>query len=308
VGAGLGTASISDGAEREEYISYLYQTVSADFSKFRVLIDCANGSASSTAQQLFARLPGLRFDIISAQPDGININASCGSTHLDNLSKLVVDGGYDLGIAFDGDADRCLCVDEKGGEIDGDKMMAVCARMMRTEGQLPDCAIVATVMSNIGLHRYCQEEGFKLTCTAVGDRNVLECMLEHGYAIGGEQSGHMIFLALATTGDGQLTALQFLQVLAKADLSASELVSCCPKYPQVLKNMKISSVDDKNRIMSSESLNAEIAAVEALLGDSGRVLIRPSGTEALIRVMVEAKSAEDAVFYTERLVKFIENL
>jgi len=308
MGAGLGAASISDGAEGEEYISYLRQTVSVDFSGLRVLIDCANGSASATAQRLFSQLPGLCYDIISAEPDGININAGCGSTHLDGLSKLVVAGGYDLGIAFDGDADRCLCVDETGGEIDGDKMMAVCAQVMRTQGELPTSAIVATVMSNIGLHHYCQEEGFRLICTAVGDRNVLECMLENGYAIGGEQSGHMIFLALATTGDGQLTALQFLQVLVKSGAKASNLVACCPKYPQVLKNMKIASVEDKNRIMSAESLKAEIASVETLLGDDGRVLIRPSGTEALIRVMVEAKSEDDAVSYTDRLVKFIENL
>jgi len=308
VGAGLGIATISDGAERDEYVAYLRQTVDANFSALRVLIDCANGSASATAQKLFSQLPGLRFDIISSQPDGININANCGSTHLDNLSKLVIDGGYDLGIAFDGDADRCLCVDETGGEIDGDKMMAVCAQVMRAQGQLPGNTIVATVMSNIGLHRYCQGEGFALICTAVGDRNVLECMLEHGYAIGGEQSGHMIFLALATTGDGQLSALQFLQVLVKGGAKASELVACCPKYPQVLKNMKIASVEDKNRIMSSDVLKTEITTVEALLGDNGRVLIRPSGTEALIRVMVEAKSEEDAVNYTERLVNFIENL
>ena len=308
MGAGLGIASISDGAEREEYVTYLRQTVSADFSKLRVIIDCANGSASATAQKLFSQLPGLRFDIIAAEPDGININANCGSTHLDNLAKLVVAGSYDLGIAFDGDADRCLCIDEIGEEIDGDKMMAVCAQMMRTQGGLPANTIVATVMSNIGLHRYCQQEGFQLICTAVGDRNVLECMLEHGYAIGGEQSGHMIFLDLATTGDGQLTALQFLQVLVKSGAKASELVACCPKYPQILKNMKIASVEDKNRIMSSEALKAEIAAVEEVLGGDGRILIRPSGTEALIRVMVEAKNEEDAVNYTERLVNFIENL
>ena len=308
VGAGLGTASISDGRELDEYISYLRQTVSVDFSALCVLIDCANGSASATAQQLFSQLPGLRFDIISSEPDGININAGCGSTHLDSLSKLVVAGGYDLGIAFDGDADRCLCVDENGGEIDGDKMMAVCAKIMRAQGELPANAIVATIMSNIGLHRYCQQEGFQLICTAVGDRNVLECMQKHGYAIGGEQSGHMIFLALATTGDGQLTALQFLQVLAKSGKQASMLVACCPKYPQVLKNMKIASVEDKNRILCSDSLKLEIIAVEALLGDDGRVLIRPSGTEALIRVMVEAKSEDDAVNYADRLVKFIENL
>ena len=308
VGAGLGTASISDGAEREEYVTYLRQTVSADFSKLRVMIDCANGSASATAQQLFSQLPNLHFDIIAAEPDGININAKCGSTHLDNLAKLVVAGGYDLGIAFDGDADRCLCIDETGGEIDGDKMMAVCAQMMRAQGELPANTIVATVMSNIGLHRYCQQEGFQLICTAVGDRNVLECMLEHGYAIGGEQSGHMIFLDLATTGDGQLTALQFLQALVKSGIKASELVACCPKYPQILKNMKIASVEDKNRIMSSEALKVEITAVEEVLGGDGRVLIRPSGTEALIRVMVEAKNEEDAVNYTERLVNFIENL
>ena len=239
----------------------------------------------------------------------MNINDGCGSTHLKSLSEGVVAGGYDLGIAFDGDADRCLLVDETGHTIDGDKVMAVCGADLRRHGKLSGNAIVATVMSNLGLHEYCRKEGIELVCTAVGDRHVLEKMLECGYAIGGEQSGHTIFREYATTGDGELTALQFLQALRRSGKQASELASCCPQYPQELINVAVSHVPGvKDAIMQDPALRHAIAQMEQELAGKGRVLIRPSGTEALIRVMVEAKTTEVARKVAEDLADLIKIL
>ena len=277
---------------KKDYIHHLYSTVDCDLSGLRVVVDCANGAASATAPQLFGMLP-LQADFIHAEPDGININTNCGSTHLNSLAEHVVSGGYDLGIAFDGDADRCLLVDEKGGTIDGDKIMAVCATELRRQGKLTGSTMVGTVMSNLGLHEFCQKNGMVLICTDVGDRHVLEEMVEHNYAIGGEQSGHMIFRQFATTGDGELTALQFLQALKKSGQKASELASCCLQYPQILVNVAVPT-DAKQRIMADESMWEQVHNREEELGDNGRILIRPSGTESLIRVMVEAKTTETA--------------
>ena len=207
----------------------------------------------------------------------------------------MVRGGYDVGVAFDGDADRCLLVDETGAVIDGDKVMAVCGADLKRRGELIGNTIVATVMSNLGLHEFCRNEGIDLVCTAVGDRNVLEEMLRHDYRIGGEQSGHTIFTALETTGDGEVTALQFLRVLAESGKKASVLASVCPTYPQVLLNVEVPhSGGVKEAIMASDTLAQAIRAEEEKLGDSGRVLVRPSGTEALIRVMAEAKTEAEA--------------
>ena len=277
-------------------------------SGLRILVDCANGAASATAPDLFDGLP-LHADFIHREPDGVNINDGCGSTHLKSLSEGVVAGGYDLGIAFDGDADRCLLVDETGHTIDGDKVMAVCGADLRRHGKLSGNAIVATVMSNLGLHEYCRKEGIELVCTAVGDRHVLEKMLECGYAIGGEQSGHTIFREYATTGDGELTALQFLQALRRSGKQASELASCCPQYPQELINVAVSHVPGvKDAIMQDPALRHAIAQMEQELAGKGRVLIRPSGTEALIRVMVEAKTTEVARKVAKDLADLIKIL
>lgn len=294
---------------KNDYIRHLRSTVDSKLlSGLRILVDCANGASSATAPELFTRLP-LQADFINMDPDGININNKCGSTHMDILAKGVVAGGYDLGIAFDGDADRCLLVDEKGNDIDGDKVMAVCGTKMRKEGKLSGNAIVATVMSNLGLHEFCRNNGIDLVCTAVGDRHVLEKMLECGYAIGGEQSGHTIFLEYATTGDGELTALQFLQVLCSSGKKASELVSCCAQYPQELINVKVSHVPGvKDRIMADETLWQMAREKEAMLNGEGRILLRPSGTEALIRVMVEAKTTEIALSVAQDLADYIKKL
>ncbi len=293
---------------KQDYIRHLRSTVDCDLMGLRVLVDCANGASSATAPELFTRLP-LQADFINMDPDGVNINEKCGSTHMDILVKGVVAGKYDLGIAFDGDADRCMLVDELGNIIDGDKVMAVCGASMREKGQLTGNTIVATVMSNLGLHEFCRNNGIDLVCTAVGDRNVLEKMLECDYAIGGEQSGHTIFRAYATTGDGELTALQFLQVLCQSGKKASELVSCCAQYPQELINVKVSNAPGvKDQIMADESLWALAREKEAELNGEGRILLRPSGTEALIRVMVEAKTTEIALKVAQDLADYIKNL
>lgn len=292
----------------EAYIEHLAGTIESDLMGLRILIDCSNGAASATAPELFGRFRCF-CDFIHREPDGVNINASCGSTHLDDLAARVVAGGYDIGVAFDGDADRCLLVDEQGGVIDGDKVLAVCGADMKRRGKLNGGTIVATVMSNLGLHEFCRENGVGLVCTSVGDRNVLEKMNECGYRLGGEQSGHTIFSEFATTGDGQLTALQFLDVLARSDKKASALVSVCPQYPQVLLNVTISHERGvKEAIMASETLRDAIAQEEKTLGGEGRVLVRPSGTEALIRVMVEAKTEDIARSVAEKLVNVIKSI
>ena len=291
-----------------DYIDHLLSTVDCDMRGLRVLVDCANGAASATAPDLFCRLP-LHADFIFDKPDGVNINNGCGSTHMETLCKGVVDGKYELGIAFDGDADRCLLVDEKGNIIDGDKVLAVCGRAMRHRGSLNGDAIVATVMSNLGLHEFCRKGDYNLVCTDVGDRHVLEKMIECGYMIGGEQSGHTIFREFATTGDGELTALQFIQAYCEAGVPASELVACCAQYPQELINVPVSAAGGaKQHIMGDERLWEQVRRQEEALQGEGRILVRPSGTEALIRVMVEAKTVETAHNVAKTLADFIKTL
>lgn len=293
---------------KRDYIDFAASTIESDLAGLRILVDCANGAASSTAPELFGRFKAHTV-FLHRSPDGVNINANCGSTHLEGLSAQVVQGGYDIGVAFDGDADRCLLVDENGGLIDGDKVMAICALDMKRRGTLRGNTIVATVMSNLGLHEFCRNHGIDLICTAVGDRNVLEEMLRRDYRIGGEQSGHTIFTALETTGDGEVTALQFLQVLARSGKKASDLAAVCATYPQVLVNVEVPhSGGVKERIMESAELDEAVKREEAVLGGAGRVLVRASGTEALIRVMVEAKTVEIAQNTADRLVDFIKSL
>lgn len=292
----------------EDYIDHLASTISSDLSGFRILVDCANGAASATAARLFDRFPKLQTDVINADPDGVNINTNCGSTHLNVLAAMVKAGGYDLGIAFDGDADRCLAVDETGAEIDGDQIMAICGLDMLNEGRLTGNAIVATVMSNLGLRLFAKDHGMEFLATNVGDRYVLEKMEECGYVLGGEQSGHMIFREYATTGDGELSALQVLQVLHKSGMKASQLFSQCKKYPQYLINVPVADNEMKKKIMADPNLSNVINREEALLNGEGRVLIRPSGTEALIRVMVEGKDPVASETCARNLANYIKNL
>ena len=307
-GAEIGKVSYVAPKASEDYIDHLESTIDSTLGGLRILVDCANGAASTTAARLFDRFSKLRTDVINADPDGVNINEKCGSTHIDGLAAMVKAGGYDIGIAFDGDADRCLAVDELGNLIDGDQIMAACGLDMKAKGKLPGDTVVATVMSNLGLHIYTREQGMKLECTDVGDRNVLERMLEKGYAIGGEQSGHMIFLEHATTGDGQLTALQMLALLKESGKKASELFGVCPRYPQVLINIPVADNDVKKAVMANPLLAQAVQREEAALNGEGRILVRPSGTEALMRVMVEAKTEDLAREVARRLADLIEKM
>lgn len=304
----IGQVTYADQKESEDYIDHLVSTVEDDFAGMRILVDCANGAASATAARLFDRFPKLHTDILNADPNGVNINAGCGSTHMEGLCTMVKAGGYHLGLAFDGDADRCLACDEQGNLIDGDQVMAVCGRDLKERGALPGDMVVATVMSNLGLHVFCRENGINLCCTDVGDRNVLEKMEECGYVLGGEQSGHMIFRRYATTGDGQLTAIQLLSLLHRSGLKASELTGACKRFPQILINVPVADKAKKVEIMTSQALQGAVAAQEALLGGDGRVLVRPSGTEALVRVMVEAKEEDTAKKCADSLVNVIKLL
>ena len=304
----IGKVSYVAPKASEDYIDHLESTIDSTLGGLRILVDCANGAASATAARLFDRFSKLRTDVINADPDGVNINEKCGSTHMDALAAMVRAGGYDIGIAFDGDADRCLAVDERGELIDGDQIMAACGLDMKRKGKLPGNAVVATVMSNLGLHLFAKEHGMDLECTSVGDRNVLERMLEKGYAIGGEQSGHMIFLEHATTGDGQLTALQVLALLKESGKRASEVFGNCQRYPQVLINIPVADNDRKKAVMASQALADAVAAEEEKLAGEGRVLVRPSGTEALMRVMVEARDQDTAQAAAQRLADQIAAL
>ncbi len=303
----LGQVIYSFLKESEDYIDHLVSTVQGELGGLRILVDCANGAASATAGRLFARFPGLTADIINDHPDGVNINRDCGSTHIALLTERVLKGGYDLGLAFDGDADRCLAVDERGEVIDGDQIMAICAGMLKSEGRLAGNTLVATVMSNVGLHIFAKERDISLICTDVGDRNVLEQMLRGGFLLGGEQSGHMIFLEHATTGDGQLAALQLLRCLALSGERASRLALACARYPQVLINVPVSDNTAKKAVMASSKLKDAIAREEAELKE-GRILVRPSGTEALIRIMAEAKNNEDAESCCRRLAEIVKSI
>lgn len=297
---------VSGTAYIEQYIDHLASTVGT-LAPMKVLFDCANGATSATAKRLFSRFP-LKADYMSVEPDGVNINDRCGSTHMQSLCERVKEGGYDLGIAFDGDADRCLAVDENGVEVDGDKIMAACARTLHEQGKLHGDGFVATVMSNLGLHRYCQKMGLKLLCASVGDRNVLELMQKEGMVLGGEQSGHIIFLEHMTTGDGQLAALQLLSILTQTGKTLSALVGDIPRFPQVLVNVKVGGNEQKDAIMGSERLQKLIAQANASLAPDGRVLVRASGTEPLIRVMVEAATEASAAANAQELAAAVENL
>ena len=305
---GLGRVVHDDGRATEMYIDYLAAAATAEIRGLRIAVDCANGAASKTAGHLFEKFD-IEFELLHDHPNGVNINDNCGSTHIDQLRTIVRAGAYDVGLAFDGDADRCIAVDEKGDVVDGDKMMAIMGLWMKARGLLKNDAIVATVMSNIGFHEFAGNHGIDLLCAAVGDRNVLEMMQARGCSLGGEQSGHIIFLDDATTGDGQLAAVRFLSVLASSGKPLSALAGDVPQYPQVLLNAEITGGNGpKDAIMNSLQLQAAVAGEEKKLGGAGRILVRPSGTEALIRVMVEAKTEETAMEAAEILINMIKSL
>lgn len=272
------------------YVNHLKSTVPFSLSGLRVAVDCANGSASVTAKRLFAEL-GAQAEFLACEPDGANINRDCGSTHLEALKAYVVEHGMDAGVAFDGDADRCLCVDEHGEEIDGDFIMAICAEDMRSRGKLEHNAVVGTIMTNMGFSKFCEEKGLHFIATKVGDRYVLEEMLRSGYSFGGEQSGHLIFRDFATTGDGQLTAIQLLSIMARREIRLSELASVMLRYPQELINVQVSP-EGKIAFYTDPCVHEATERARQELGENGRIIIRVSGTEPLIRVMVEGRDIE----------------
>lgn len=289
VGGDVGRVTRAEHAV-EDYIQHLLSTIDVRCDGMKIVLDCANGSASVSAKTVFESL-GAECIVISDTPDGVNINKDCGSTHIEALQKSVVENGYDLGFAFDGDADRMLAVDHEGNLVDGDKSIALCAKYMQSSGTLSQNTAVVTVMSNMGFFKFCEENGIHCEKTKVGDRYVLENMLENGYSIGGEQSGHIIFLDYATTGDGQLSAIQVLKVLKNTGKSLKELADEMEVYPQVLYNVRVSKYG-RVRFTSDMEIKNAIARAEKDLGDTGRVLVRVSGTEPLVRVMLEGKDEQ----------------
>lgn len=298
---GLGTVSeYNEGVNK--YIKFLEDTVDEDLSGMKVIIDAANGSTSRLVSRLFADV-NLDFDTMATVPDGLNINDHVGSTHPENLQKRVVEENADLGLAFDGDGDRCIAVDEKGNVIDGDKIMYICAKHWHNEERLKDNTVVTTVMSNLGFTKSLANQNIKNVQTKVGDRYVVEEMLKHGYNIGGEQSGHIIFLDFNNTGDGLLTALQLLSVIKKSGQSLFEMANEVEYYPQKLVNLQ---VPNKNSILNDQNIQKQINKVRAELGDEGRVVVRPSGTEPLLRVMVEASTSELVDKYINEIVAIIK--
>ena len=289
-------------AGRNRYIGYLISLGIYSFKGIKVGLDCANGSAWNIAKSVFDALGATTF-ITGAEPDGTNINAGVGSTHIENLQKFVLEKGLDVGFAYDGDADRCLCVDEKGNLVDGDQIMYLYARYMKERGKLFNDTVVTTVMSNFGLYKAFDEIGVKYEKTKVGDKYVYERMIQGGFALGGEQSGHIIFSKYACTGDGILTSLKIMQAIVDKKTSLSKLAEPMKVYPQVLKNVR---VKDKAAAQADEAVQSAVREVERALGDTGRILVRESGTEPVVRVMVEAESIELCETYANRVVEAIK--
>ena len=299
-GAGVGRIQRLSDAE-DVYVLHLLASLPNDLGGLHVVLDCAHGAAAGVSPETF-RDAGARVTVIGADPDGLNINDGVGSTHLDQLAAAVLEHGADLGIAHDGDADRCLAMDASGAVVDGDQIMAIIAVAMKERGQLTRDTLVATVMSNLGLHVAMREQGITVLKTAVGDRYVLEAMNEGGYALGGEQSGHVIMSKYATTGDGLLTGLHLMAEMAGKGKTLAELASVMTVFPQVLINVK---GVDRTRVGDDASIAEAVALVEQELGESGRVLLRASGTEQLVRVMVEAADEATAQRYAEQLADVV---
>lgn len=309
-----GIGSVYDNLNAvDDYISHLKSTIDTDLTGLKVAFDCSNGASFKTAQKLFSSLgvePFMLFD----DPNGININNNCGSTHIQNLVEFVKEKGLDAGFAFDGDADRCIAVDEKGNVLDGDYILAICSDFLKSKNKLSKNTLVGTVMANMGLNEFSKKNSIEFISSKVGDKYVLRDMLKGGFNLGGEQSGHIIFLDHATTGDGQLTAVQILNILKNKNKKLSELSSLMTKYPQVLINVKVSR-EGKNKLSNDTVIQNEIKNLENELtfknenGEiekSGRILVRPSGTEPLIRVMIEGKDLEKIQIMAQKLADLIK--
>lgn len=294
--------TVDYSAGRNRYIGRLISLATRSFKGKKVGLDCSNGSASAIAKSVFDAL-GAKTYVINNEPDGTNINTNCGSTHIDVLQAYVKEKGLDVGFAYDGDADRCLAVDENGNVIDGDLILYICGRYLKEQGNLKNDTIVTTVMSNLGLYKACDKVGLKYEKTAVGDKYVYENMLQNGHILGGEQSGHIIFSKYATTGDGILTSLMLMEVMLEKKKTLAELAEPVMIYPQLLKNVR---VVDKKIARENKAMLAAVDAVAEALGDDGRILVRESGTEPLIRVMVEAATDELCAKYVDQVIEVIK--
>lgn len=288
-------------AGRNRYIGYLISLALYSFKGKRIGLDCANGSAFTIAKSVFDAL-GAKTYVINNKPDGFNINTNCGSTHIDGLIQLVREEQLDCGFAFDGDADRCLAVDENGGLIDGDKILYIYGSYLKERGKLEGNTVVTTVMSNLGLYKAFDELGIGYEKTDVGDKYVYECMSQKGYVIGGENSGHIIFSKYENTGDGIVTALKIMQVVCAKKTTLGELAKGMKTYPQVLKNVRVT---DKKTVLNDEDVKSAVKSAEDALGADGRVLVRPSGTEPLLRIMVEAKTKDICNKHIENIEKVV---
>ncbi|MGN1095741.1 MAG: phosphoglucosamine mutase [Eubacteriales bacterium] len=298
----VGNVTYSDTAARD-YISHLRSTVLYSLDGIEIAVDCANGAASRTAQELFTLL-GAKCHMLSCSPDGMNINDNCGSTHLENLRKYVVENGLFAGVAFDGDADRCLCIDDKGNIVDGDMIMAIVALDMKERGRLTGNAIVGTIMTNFGLDKFCEENGIDFFRTKVGDRYVLEKMILEDYYFGGEQSGHIIFRDFATTGDGELTAIQLLSLLRRKGQKLSDASKIMKQYPQIIKNINATH-EQKLEFYTNDVIRNIIDEAKSSFGKNGRIIVRPSGTEPYIRIMAEG---DDRGLVTETVEKIADDI
>ena len=300
-GTDIGKVTYANNAVRD-YVEHLKSTVMNSLDGLNIAVDCANGSASVSAEMLFEEL-GANADILHNKPNGININRNCGSTHIELLREYVLSNKLDAGVAYDGDADRCICVDDKGNIVDGDFIMAICAKDMKSRGKLAKNAVVGTVMTNMGFGKFCKENDINFVATKVGDRFVLEEMLQEGYAFGGEQSGHVIFKDFASTGDGQLTSIQLLSLVKRSGQKLSELAEVMKRYPQCIINVTVSK-DGKLAYYTDPQIKAAIEEAKKEFGETGRIVVRPSGTEPLIRVMTEG---EDRVL-TESIAKRVSEV
>ncbi|SOD70403.1 phosphoglucosamine mutase [Jatrophihabitans sp. GAS493] len=299
---GSGVGRVRDVPDAgEQYIAHLLKAVPESLAGLHVLVDCAHGAASTVAPEVYRRA-GATVTVVAAAPDGLNINDGVGSTHIEALAKQVVAAGADLGIAHDGDADRCLAVDADGEIVDGDQILALCATAMRDGGTLVENTVVATVMSNLGFHHAMRDAGIEVVTTAVGDRYVLEALRERGLNLGGEQSGHVVFTDAATTGDGLLTALHVMAAMARTNSPLAELAAVVQRLPQVLLNVP---VGEKAAVAASATVSAAVAEADGELGDLGRILLRPSGTENLVRVMVEAPTSDQAEQIAHRVADVV---
>lgn len=293
----------------EEYVFFfrkIFEEKLENLNKdnFKVGLDVANGATYKVAEQVFTKL-GINFTIINNEPNGININDNCGSTHLDSLKKLVVEQHLNLGIAYDGDGDRCLAIDENGNEVDGDTLLAIFANYLEEKGKLKKDTVVATIMSNLGLKKFAQNNNLNFAETKVGDRYVLETMLKEGYNLGGEQSGHVILLDYNPTGDGILTSLMLIQIMLEKKVSLSKLCEVIKKYPQVLLNVKVDN-NKKQNYLSDEEIQTEIKKLQEEFKDNGRILVRASGTEPIIRVMIEGENQNDIDKKAHKLANLIK--